>query len=70
MGAAEQKTLICVTNKPEQPARSIVEALGMNQYFVDVIGGDRFEERKPHPKATFVLCRTLWFAERANSNDW
>lgn len=49
-GQAEQKTLICVTNKPEQPARSIVEALGMNQYFVDVIGGDRFEERKPHPK--------------------
>ncbi len=47
---AEGKMLICVTNKPEQPARSIVEALGMNQYFADVIGGDRFEERKPHPK--------------------
>lgn len=47
---AQNKTLICVTNKPEQPARSIVEALGMNQYFDDVIGGDRFEERKPHPK--------------------
>ncbi|OTG84405.1 phosphoglycolate phosphatase [Acinetobacter sp. ANC 5054] len=47
---ADGKMLICVTNKPEQPARSIVEALGMNQYFADVIGGDRFEERKPHPK--------------------
>ncbi|MGE8684405.1 MAG: phosphoglycolate phosphatase [Acinetobacter sp.] len=47
---AQNKTLICVTNKPEQPARSIVETLGMNQYFDDVIGGDRFEERKPHPK--------------------
>ncbi|WP_180163166.1 phosphoglycolate phosphatase [Acinetobacter sp. YH12069] len=47
---AEEKILICVTNKPEQPARSIVQALGMHDYFDDVIGGDRFEERKPHPK--------------------
>ena len=28
----------------------IIDALGLNQYFVDVIGGDRFEERKPHPR--------------------
>lgn len=42
--------MICVTNKPEQPARLIVDALGMSHYFADVIGGDRFEERKPHPR--------------------
>ena len=47
---AQQKTLVCVTNKPEQPARAIVEALEMQHYFADVIGGDRFEERKPHPR--------------------
>ena len=39
-----------MTNKPEQPARAIVEALEMQHYFDDVIGGDRFEERKPHPR--------------------
>lgn len=49
-GLAQKKTMICVTNKPELPARAIVDHLGMNHYFVDVIGGDRFEERKPHPR--------------------
>ena len=49
-GLAQKKTMICVTNKPEVPARAIVDHLGMNHYFADVIGGDRFEERKPHPR--------------------
>ncbi|UIZ99694.1 phosphoglycolate phosphatase [Acinetobacter johnsonii] len=49
-GLAQKKTMICVTNKPELPARAIVEHLGMAHYFADVIGGDRFEERKPHPR--------------------
>ena len=49
-GLAQKKTMICVTNKPESPARAIVDHLGMNHYFADVIGGDRFEERKPHPR--------------------
>ena len=49
-GKANGKTLVCVTNKPEAPARTIVEQLGMHQYFDDVIGGDRFAERKPHPR--------------------
>lgn len=44
------KTLVCVTNKPELPARKIVEILGMSHYFADVVGGDRFEVRKPDPK--------------------
>lgn len=49
-GLINNKQMICVTNKPEQPARMIVESLGLSKYFVDVIGGDRFEERKPHPR--------------------
>ena len=49
-GIQNHKKLICVTNKPEQPARKILEVLKMDHYFVDVIGGDRFEERKPHPR--------------------
>ena len=49
-GKAQGKTLVCVTNKPEAPARAIVEQLGMHDYFDDVIGGDRFSERKPHPR--------------------
>ena len=49
-GLSNNKQMICVTNKPEQPARMIVESLGLSKYFVDVIGGDRFEKRKPHPR--------------------
>jgi len=49
-GLAQKKTMICVTNKPELPTRAIVDHLGMAHYFADVIGGDRFEERKPHPR--------------------
>ena len=48
-GMAQGKTMICVTNKPEQPARLIVDVLGISHYFADVIGGDRFEKRKPDP---------------------
>ncbi|WP_173912243.1 HAD-IA family hydrolase [Acinetobacter sp. Marseille-Q1618] len=48
-GIQNNKKLICVTNKPEQPARKILEILKMDHYFVDVIGGDRFDQRKPDP---------------------
>lgn len=47
---AQAKTLICVTNKPELPARKILDMLNMSHYFADVVGGDRFEVRKPDPK--------------------
>ena len=49
-GQAQGKTLVCVTNKPEQPARDILHTLNLMQYFDDCIGGDRFAERKPHPR--------------------
>jgi phosphoglycolate phosphatase len=49
-GKENNKTLVCVTNKPELPARMIIKELGLEHYFADVIGGDRFEERKPHPR--------------------
>ncbi|CAM9386670.1 HAD-IA family hydrolase [Acinetobacter bereziniae] len=57
-GIQNNKKLICVTNKPEQPARKILEELKMDHYFVDVIGGDRFEVRKPHPKPLLYCVET------------
>lgn len=39
---------IC-TNKPEGLARSVLRAGGLEATFPVVIGGDTFEERKPHP---------------------
>lgn len=49
-GLSQNKKLVCVTNKPEEPAKAIIETLNMGQYFDEVIGGDRFSERKPHPR--------------------
>ncbi|WP_445116986.1 HAD-IA family hydrolase [Acinetobacter sp. WZC-1] len=49
-GLKHHKKLVCVTNKPEVPARKILDVLNMDHYFADVIGGDRFEVRKPHPR--------------------
>ena len=57
-GAAHHKKLVCVTNKPELPARKIIEELALDHYFDDVIGGDRFEERKPHPKQLLHCVET------------
>ncbi|SMP13092.1 phosphoglycolate phosphatase [Shimia sagamensis] len=37
------------TNKPEEPARHVLDALDLTQYFDVVVGGDTFEKRKPDP---------------------
>ncbi|TMV10081.1 phosphoglycolate phosphatase [Ruegeria sediminis] len=39
---------IC-TNKPEAPARHVLQALGLAGFFDAVIGGDTLATRKPHP---------------------
>ena len=58
-GKHNNKTMICVTNKPEQPARKILEILQLSDYFADVIGGDRFEVRKPDPKPLLYCVETF-----------
>jgi phosphoglycolate phosphatase len=42
--------LAVCTNKPEQPARVVLEALGLLPYFAAVGGGDSFAVRKPDPR--------------------
>lgn len=37
------------TNKPEAPARHVLEALGLAQHFDAVLGGDSLPTRKPDP---------------------
>lgn len=41
--------LVCVTNKPEQISRHLLDALGVGQLFSSVVGGDSCEHAKPHP---------------------
>ncbi len=38
-----------LSNKPVNPSRAIIEALGMAEYFTAVYGGNSFETKKPDP---------------------
>ncbi len=40
-----------VTNKPSKFVPEILEQHGIGKYFVDVLGGDAFAEKKPNPVA-------------------
>ncbi len=46
---AEGWTLAVCTNKPEHPARVMLDALGLSRFFVVICGGDSFAVRKPDP---------------------
>ena len=48
--AAEGWRLAVCTNKPEQPARTLLCAFGLNELICAVGGGDSFPVRKPDPR--------------------
>lgn len=49
----------CVTNKPEQLSRSLLDALGMAPLFDVLVGGDTLAFRKPRPEPIHHACRSL-----------
>jgi phosphoglycolate phosphatase len=64
-----------LSNKPVNPSRAIVDALGMGKFFVSVYGGNSFATKKPDPLgAKHILKETGVEAEEAlivgdSSND-
>ncbi|MCG9684597.1 phosphoglycolate phosphatase [Vibrio sp. Isolate23] len=44
-------TMALVTNKPSKFVPDVLTKHGIDKYFVDVIGGDTFPEKKPNPMA-------------------
>ncbi|HDY7997037.1 TPA: phosphoglycolate phosphatase [Vibrio vulnificus] len=44
-------TLALVTNKPSKFVPDVLQQHGITDYFVDVLGGDSFPEKKPNPIA-------------------
>lgn len=46
-----------LSNKPVNPSRAIVEALGLSEFFVSVYGGNSFETKKPDPFGAQVLLK-------------
>jgi phosphoglycolate phosphatase len=51
--------LACLTNKPLAFARGLLQAKGLDRYFVHVFGGDSFERKKPDPLPLLKTCEAL-----------
>jgi phosphoglycolate phosphatase len=46
-----------LSNKPVNPSRAIVNALGMAEFFRAVYGGNSFETKKPDPLGVQMLLK-------------
>jgi phosphoglycolate phosphatase len=51
------RKMAVLSNKPVNPSRAIVEALGLTDFFVKVYGGNSFETKKPDPQGVYVLLK-------------
>jgi phosphoglycolate phosphatase len=50
------RKMAVLSNKPVNPSRAIVEALGLRPYFFRVYGGNSFATKKPDPSGALKLC--------------
>jgi len=58
-GNGVPRKMAVLTNKPVNPSRAIVEALGLGKYFSQVYGGNSFATKKPDPEgARQILSET------------
>jgi phosphoglycolate phosphatase len=55
-GAPERRMAV-LSNKPVNPSRAIVEALGLSEFFPLVYGGNSFHTKKPDPLGALTLAR-------------
>jgi len=46
-----------LSNKPVNPSRAIVQALGLGSYFFQVYGGNSFHTKKPDPAGVQALLQ-------------
>jgi len=51
------RKMAVLSNKPVNPSRAIVEALGLADFFVNVYGGNSFDTKKPDPLGVNVLLK-------------
>ena len=54
-GNGVPRKLAVLSNKPVNPSRAIVEALGLGPYFSQVYGGNSFAMKKPDPEGALKL---------------
>ena len=58
------KLIVC-TNKPEGSARRLLAGLELDHMLADIAGGDRYENRKPHPDHLLKPLEGLGIAREA-----
>ena len=51
------RKMAVLSNKPVNPSRAIVEALGLGEFFVKVYGGNSFQTKKPDPEGAQSILR-------------
>jgi len=51
--------MACLTNKPTDFARSLLQEKGLASFFDYTFGGDAFEHKKPHPLPLLKTCEAL-----------
>jgi phosphoglycolate phosphatase len=56
-GNGAGRKMAVLSNKPVNPSRIIVEALGLAEFFVHVYGGNSFSTKKPDPHGAQTLLR-------------
>jgi len=49
------RKMTVLTNKPVNPSRAIVEALGLGSFFSQIYGGNSFPSKKPDPEGALKL---------------
>jgi phosphoglycolate phosphatase len=50
-----ERRMAVLSNKPVNPSRAIVDALGLGEFFVRVYGGNSFSTKKPDPLGVHTL---------------
>jgi phosphoglycolate phosphatase len=51
------RQMVVLSNKPVNPSRAIVEALGLADFFARVYGGNSFPTKKPDPHGVRMILR-------------
>ena len=51
------RTMAVLSNKPVNPSRGIVEALGLGEFFGSVYGGNSFPTKKPDPEGARSILK-------------
>jgi len=52
-----KRLMAVLSNKPVNPSRDIVQALGLGEFFVSVYGGNSFPTKKPDPLGAQTILR-------------